>query len=78
MSRLARIAEILQEILALPDLVVTPELSAADVEDWDSLNHIRFIVAVEAEYGVKFTTREIAGMRHIGDLLAILDARAGS
>ncbi|GGB42572.1 hypothetical protein GCM10011505_24960 [Tistrella bauzanensis] len=77
MSRLARIKEILEETLDVEDLTVTPELSAADVDEWDSLNHIRFIVAIEDEYMMKFTTKEIAGMRNIGDLMATIDAKAG-
>lgn len=77
MSRLARIKEILEETLDVDDLAVTPELSAADVDEWDSLNHIRFIVAIEDEYTIKFTTKEIADMRNIGDLMATIDAKTG-
>ncbi|MEN2976678.1 acyl carrier protein (plasmid) [Tistrella bauzanensis] len=77
MSRLARIKEILEETLDVEDLAVTPELSAADVDEWDSLNHIRFIVAIEDEYTIKFTTKEIADMRNIGDLMATIDAKTG-
>ena len=77
MSRLARIKEILEETLDVEDLTVTPELSAADVDEWDSLNHIRFIVAIEDEYTIKFTTKEIADMRNIGDLMATIDAKTG-
>ena len=47
------------------------------MDEWDSLNHIRFIVAIEDEYTIKFTTKEIADMRNIGDLMATIDSKIG-
>jgi acyl carrier protein len=57
------------------DLVAKPELSARDVDGWDSLAHVRFMLAVEREFGVKFTAGEISSFKTVGDLAAAIEAR---
>ena len=45
------------------ELVVTDASTAADVDGWDSLMHINLIIAVERQFGVKFATAEISGLK---------------
>lgn len=49
-------------------------MTAEDVEEWDSLNHINLIVAVEKEFGVKFTTREVYAANTVGEFMDMLQA----
>ena len=51
------------------DIELTPNLSAADVENWDSLGNIRFIVAIEQKFSIQFTTGEIANLKNVGELV---------
>ena len=51
-------------------------MTAKDVPDWDSLNHINLIVAVERSFRVKFTTREVSALGKVGDLIALIGAKA--
>lgn len=53
-------------------LPVTPATTAADVPGWDSLAHIRFILAVEKGFGIKFRTAEISSFDNLGDLAAMI------
>lgn len=57
------------------DTVVTPETTASDIEEWDSLSHIRLIVAVERKFKVKFTNSEIESLKRVGDLVALVEAK---
>jgi acyl carrier protein len=50
-------------------------MTAADVEGWDSLNHIDLIVALEREFRIKFTTAEISKLATVGDLLTLVDKK---
>lgn len=50
-------------------------MTAKDVPDWDSLNHINLIVAVERAFRVKFTTREVSALEKVGDLLALIEKK---
>lgn len=60
------------------DLVITPETTADDVEEWDSLSHIRLIVAVERAFGIKFANAEIESLENVGDLIDAIDKKTGS
>lgn len=55
--------------------MLTPELSAKDVEGWDSFNHINLMVAIESEYGVQFATEEIAKLSSVGDMVALMRSK---
>jgi acyl carrier protein len=55
-------------------VVLRRETTARDVDDWDSLNHIQFIVAIEKHFKIKFTRAEIASWKDVG---AMCDAIAG-
>lgn len=54
------------------DLVLIPELSAADVPGWDSYRQIELIIAIEEHYGIKFRTRDLDGLDNVGDLVRVI------
>jgi acyl carrier protein len=53
------------------------DMTAADVENWDSLSHIDMIVALEREFKVKFTTAEVTTLKNVGDLDVLLNKKRG-
>jgi acyl carrier protein len=57
---------------------VTSETTADDIEEWDSLSHIRLMVAVERKFKVKFTNSEIESLKRVGDLVALVEAKAAA
>jgi len=59
MDILDSISKIIIDVLDEEDLVVTPDTTADDAEDWDSLAQIHIIVAIEKELGIKFSLQEI-------------------
>lgn len=50
------------------DIVLTDELSAEDVDAWDSVAHVNLLFAIEDFFGIAFTQREMATMANVGDL----------
>ena len=56
-------------------IVLSPGLTAADVPEWDSFNHINLIVAVEARFGVKFQTAELESMQTVGHLADLIQSK---
>jgi acyl carrier protein len=72
----AKLTEIWRDVLDDDLLEVTPQLSAKDVEGWDSLNHIRLMLTVEKCFNVKLSVSEIAGMQQVADLVALIQASA--
>jgi acyl carrier protein len=63
---------IFRDVFDDPKLAVTPELSARDVPEWDSFNHINIIVAAEMRFGVKFRTVEIDALRNVGEFVRLI------
>jgi len=74
----ALLTEIFHEIFANDTIVLAPAMTADDVEGWDSFAHLDIIVALEEQLGIKFTTREIETLRTVGDLVALVKAKAGA
>ena len=74
---LARLQPIFRDILD-PNLVLTEELDASRVPQWDSLNHISLVVAIESEFGVELSAEELATLRNVGDMVRLLAAKTGS
>ena len=66
---------IFQEVFDDDSLVPTADMVAADVDGWDSLGHIRLVVATEAEYGIKFSSSEISGWPNVGALVEAIKKR---
>ena len=57
------------------NLTITREMTAADVEKWDSLRHIELISAVESAFGTKFKLREVLSMKNVGDLIDLIHTK---
>ena len=71
----AQLTQIFEDVFDDDSIIVTPALSAKDVDGWDSLTHIRVILAVEKAFKVKFSTSEIGKMETVGDLVTLIKAR---
>lgn len=56
-------------------IIVTPQTTASDIEDWDSLTHITLISEVEDAFNVKFSMKEVMGMQNVGEMIDIIQKR---
>jgi acyl carrier protein len=70
-----RLSNIFQNIFDDDSIVVTPTLSAQDVDGWDSLTHISLLLTVEKSFKVKFTTTEINKLENVQGLVKLIQAR---
>ncbi|MBV8871038.1 MAG: acyl carrier protein [Acetobacteraceae bacterium] len=72
----AALTEIFRDVFLRDDLELRPDLSAKDVEGWDSFKQIEIILAAEARFGIKMSTRELDSLRSVGDLVRVIAAKA--
>jgi acyl carrier protein len=72
---LAKLDTIFQDILDDDELRLSPETTARDVENWDSLSHVRLMLTVEKSFGVKFSAAEIGRLKNVGSLVTLLQDR---
>jgi len=70
------LTEILREVFEDDELVATPELTAHDVPDWDSLSHLRLVMTVQKRFGIRFSANEIGKLANVGDLARLIAAKA--
>jgi acyl carrier protein len=56
-------------------LELRDDMTASDVESWDSLSHVNMVVAVEKTFRTKFTTKEIGALGTVGDLVALISRK---
>lgn len=64
-----KLTEIFQDVLDNEDIVVTETTNAEEIEEWDSLSNIQLVVAIEKEFGIKFSSSEIMTWNNVGDMV---------
>lgn len=69
------LTRIFHDIFDDESIAVTPELTATDVPEWDSFNHINLIVAVEQRFKVKFQTAELEQLHTVGQLASLIESK---
>ena len=75
MPFLEKISPIFRDVFDNPSLVIDVNSNASTVEGWDSFAHINLIVALEGEFGVNFSTKELGEMQCVGDLIQLLEIK---
>lgn len=71
----AKLTQVFHDVFDDDTIVVRPELTADDVDEWDSLTHIRLVMAIEKAFGLKFSAAEVEQLRNVGDLVTLIDAK---
>ena len=67
-----RLNGVFREFFDDDEIELEPDTTADDIEDWDSLNHITLMAAVEDEFGIRFTMGEVSGMKNVGEMVEII------
>jgi acyl carrier protein len=71
----AKLTQVFHDVFDDDTIIVSPELTADDVDEWDSLTHIRLVMAIEKSFGLKFSAAEVEQLRNVGDLVTLIDAK---
>jgi len=66
------LTDVLRGVFDDDELVARPEMTADDVDGWDSLSNIRFIMSVEKKFGVKFSAAEVGKLKNVGELASLV------
>ncbi len=68
------LTQILRDLLSDDTIVLTMETKRDEVANWDSFAYISFIVAVESEFGVKFSVAEVESFQNVGAIVRRISA----
>jgi acyl carrier protein len=72
----AKLTDVFHDVFDDDSIVVTPELNADDVDEWDSLAHVRLVLAVEKKFGLKFSAAEVARLKNVGEFATLIQTKA--
>ena len=70
-----RLTPIFHDVFNDDNIVVTPDLTADRVEGWDSLGHVRLVVAIEQALKIRLSTTDMTGLENVGQLVAVIQKK---
>ena len=71
----AKLEGIFKQVFNHEDISINDEMTANDVDQWDSLSHMLLISTVESEFNVKFKLRDLNKMKNVGDMINIIQSK---
>lgn len=67
-----RVTAIFRDIFDNDTLEIKETTNSMDIEDWDSLNHINLIVAIESDFKIKFSFDEVSELKNVGEMVELI------
>ena len=67
--------DIFREVFDDENISLSNEMSADDIENWDSLNHVKLLLACEETFGIKFDVQEIEDLKKVKDLISLIEEK---
>lgn len=75
MTIMEKLNEIFCEVFDDEELNIKPEMTANDVEGWDSLTHINLVLAVESRFNIRFSQKELLSLKNVSDMLRCIEQK---
>jgi acyl carrier protein len=75
MTIMDSLTEVFRTVFEDDSIILEPEMTANDVEGWDSLSHVLLILAIENRFKIKFNHKELLTLKNVGDLLHAIDGK---
>ncbi len=70
-----KLTSIFREVFSDSTLVLQNQMTANDVDNWDSLTHMLMITEVEKKFGIKFRMKDLNQMKEVGNLISIIETK---
>lgn len=70
--------EVFREVFDDGGITIHRGMTAEELEQWDSFNHVRLIVAVEERFAINFSTTEVAELKNLGELIDLIEVHLGA
>ena len=70
-----RLVPLMEDVFDEDDLAYSDALTADDIPEWDSLSHIRLMIAIERSFGIRFGTGEIESFENLGELVSSIQTK---
>ncbi len=70
-----KLTEVFRDVFDDESIVINENTTSSDIEEWDSIEHINLIGAVEDEFSLTFKMKEVSGMKNVGEMIDIIYER---
>ena len=70
----ARLTEVFHEVFDDDSIKLHREMTASDIEGWDSMAHLRLILSIERRFGVRLPSTKIGGLENVGDMMDLISS----
>jgi len=70
-----RLTEVFRDVFDDHSIIISERTTSEDIEDWDSIEHINLVEAVEDEFKLRFKMKEVSGMKNVGEMIDIICER---
>lgn len=67
-----RLPKVFRDVFEDPSIELSATTTADDIPDWDSLNHVQLIIALEKEFSIRFALGELQDVRDVGALANVI------
>ncbi len=74
---MAKLNEIFCDVFDDEDIVLTDATNSDDIEDWDSLEQINLLVAIEKQFNIKFQLADVADLENVGAMADLVEKLIG-
>lgn len=71
----ARLQAVFQDVFDDDALTLFDTMTAADIDEWDSLKHITLVLAIERAFGIRLKAAEVGALENVGQMVDLLQAR---
>ena len=75
MTTMETLTSVFRRVFDYPEITLTPETTADDVEGWDSLSHVNLITAVENCFNIRFKPKEVVSFKNVGDMARCIESK---
>lgn len=77
-THLELLTRIFRDVFKDSTLILLPEMTSNNVDNWDSLSHLTLISTIEKEFGISFKLKELIQLKSVGDLMHIISVKTAS
>lgn len=70
-----KLTDLFRDVFDDDTIVITDQMTSADIPHWDSVNQIMILIGCEAAFNIKFATAETEGLQNVGELIAVIEKK---
>jgi len=71
-----RLNQVFCDVFEDDSIEIFDAMTAADIDEWDSVTHITLVLAVEKEFGVRLNAAEVGKLDNVGEMIKLLARRS--